>query len=163
MGRRFGAPWSPVLVVVSGLVTVICLVTPVVASRTSDTAGMWTGCATLALMAGCALFTISGYTVTRDTILIHRLLWDTRLPLAGLFSAERAPKAMSRSIRLCGNGGFYSFTGLYWNRTLGVYRAFIMDPSRAVVLRYASRVCVVSPDAPEEFIQELGIPPRPAP
>ena len=59
---------------------------------------------------------------------------------------------MSRSIRLFGNAGCFSVIGWFWNRKLGRYRAFVMDPKRAVVLRFADYVLVVSPDQPAKFV-----------
>jgi hypothetical protein len=55
----------------------------------------------------------------------------------------------------CGNGGFYSITGFYWSKLLGLYRAFVTDMSRTVVLRYTRRTVVVSPASPEEFVHEV--------
>jgi hypothetical protein len=34
----------------------------------------------------------------------------------------------------------------------------VTDPRRAVVLRYAKRRLVLSPDAPEDFIRDLAVP-----
>ena len=112
------------------------------------------GTLVLAFLIGCALFTIRGYTVTPDAILIHRLFWATSLPLAGLQSAEFEPRVMRWSIR-CGNGGVFSITGFYWSKRLSGYRAFVTDLRRTVVLRYTGRTVVVSPSSPEEFVQEL--------
>ncbi len=102
-----------------------------------------------------ALFVIRGYTVQDDAILIHRLLWVTRLPLAGLTGASFEPDAMRRSIRTLGNGGLFSFTGMYHNRQLGAYRAFVTDLHRTVVLRLGKKTVVVSPATPDEFVREL--------
>jgi hypothetical protein len=103
----------------------------------------------------CALFMVRGYRVTPDAILVLRPGWVTRLPRAGLLSADFEPGALRRSLRLCGNGGFFSFTGLYWNRELGRHRVFVTDGQRTVVLRYGHRTVVVSPDQPGEFVREL--------
>jgi hypothetical protein len=46
-------------------------------------------------------------------------------------------------------------TGLFRNRTLGMYRAFVTDPARAVVLKTAGRTIVISPSEPEAFLEEL--------
>lgn len=89
---------------------------------------------------------------------MHRLLWDTKLPRIGLESACVEPDALRRSIRTFGNGGAFSFTGFYWNKRLGSYRAFVTDLRRTVVLRYAKRRVVLSPDAPEEFVRDLAVP-----
>ncbi len=117
--------------------------------------GFWIRSIMAALVFGSALFTIRGYTITADAILVHRLFWSTRLPRAGLKSATFEPGIMCKSIRTCGNGGFFSFTGFYWNKTLKSYRAFVTDHRRTVVLRYERRTVVVSPGEPEEFIRAL--------
>ncbi|MGA9351360.1 MAG: PH domain-containing protein [Anaerolineae bacterium] len=149
--KHYKAHWGIPLIVVSSLLTVLCLGIAYEAFMQSHTLF---GLLLLALILGCALFTIRGYTVTPDAILIHRLFWATRLPLAGLQSAQFQPRVMRWSIR-CGNGGFFSITGFYWSKLLGVYRAFVTDLRRTVVLRYTGRTVVVSPSSPEEFVHEL--------
>lgn len=109
------------------------------------------------MLCGSALFTVRGYSVTPDAILIHRLLWTTRLSLAGLHSAQVEPDAMRRSLRLFGNGGLFSFTGFFRSKALGVYRAFVTDPHRTVVLHFPTRTVVLSPSAPEEFVHDLRV------
>jgi len=107
------------------------------------------------LVLGTALFIIRSYTVTPDVILIHRLFWDTRLPREGLASATVEPKVMNRSLRICGNGGMLSFTGWFWSKRLGRYKAYVTDLNRTVVLRWGKRTAIVSPDDPEGFVREL--------
>ena len=76
---------------------------------------------------------------------------------AGLESARFLPNAMRWSVRTFGNGGFFSFSGFYWNKLLGGYRAFVTDPT--VVLRYSSsRKGLLSPAEPDDFVHELGLP-----
>jgi len=117
----------------------------------------WLGLLPLVLLVGSALFTIRGYTVASDAILVHRLFWATQLPLAGLESAQFEPGAMQRSIRTFGNGGMFAFTGCFRNKLLGPYRAFVTDPHRTVVLHYDRRTVLVSPSAPEDFVRHLAI------
>jgi hypothetical protein len=105
---------------------------------------------------GCLPFMIRGYVIMQDAILIRRLFWTTRLDRAGLKSAEVIPKVMNKSLRTCGNGGGFSFTGWYWSKPLGFHRAFVTDLNRTVVLRFERRTVVVSPDRPEEFVAELN-------
>jgi hypothetical protein len=150
------APWSPLLVILSALPSALCVAVAVVMLGSSDGLVPWLGLLPLAIPLGGALFTIRGYRVAPRTLLIRRLLWETRVPLAGLRSATFEPDAMRRSWRLCGNGGLFSFTGLYRNKTLGNYRAFVTDPRRVVVLRFATRTVVVSPAEPEEFVRQVG-------
>jgi hypothetical protein len=160
--KHYEAPWSTSLIVMSVLTTVICL---------GVTAGTWWGAEVghhpaplhwlavlpLVILVGCALCTIRDYSLSSDSILVHRLLWSTVLPRAGLESAEFEPDAMRGSIRTCGNGGAFSFTGFYYNKRLRSYRAYVTDPHRAVVLRYAKRRAVLSPGTPEDFVSDLAL------
>lgn len=156
--KHYKAPWSTSLIVISSLATVLCL--GIALGMVWNGRGIfpWLALLPLAIVIGSAPFTIRGYTVTSDAILVHRLFWTTRLPLAGLQSAQFEPGAMRWSIRTFGNGGLFSFTGFFRNRLLGAYRAFVTDPRRAVVLHYSKRTVVVSPAAPEEFVHDLPIP-----
>jgi hypothetical protein len=109
----------------------------------------------LAIVPGAALFIVRGYAITSEAVFVVRPFWRTRLSRRGLQSATFEPGAMSGSLRLCGNGGFFSFTGLFSNKRLGRYRAFVTDPKLTVVLRYEGRTVVLSPERPEEFVREL--------
>lgn len=154
------APWGKPLIIVSALVAVLCIGaavgTPMMLR--GDTAWyvrllQWLP---LVLLLGMLPFVVRSYTITPDAILIRRLFWNTRLERGLLVSAEIAPKVMNQSLRACGNGGGFSFTGWYWNRRLGLYRAFVTDLDRTVVLRFRLRNIVVSPEDPAAFVEELG-------
>ena len=75
------------------------------------------------------------------------------MPLAGLQQVTVDPKATKRSLRSFGNGGFFSFTGWYYNKQLGKYRMFATDLERTVVLHFADRRVVMTPDDPEAFVR----------
>lgn len=158
--KAYQAPWGRSLIVISSLLVALSIASvvgmPLILG--SGPPGMvllsqWT---LPMIVLGCLPFTIRGYAVTDDAILIRRLFWTTRLDRSGLKSAESVPKAMNKSLRTCGNGGGFSFTGWYWNKSLGSYRAFVTDLNRTVVLRFRSRTVVVSPGNPEEFVSELN-------
>jgi hypothetical protein len=148
--------------VMSVLTTVVCL---------GASVGAWVSLATrhppgllgcwvflpLVILFGAALFTIRGYSISSDSILVHRLLWSTVLPRTGLESVAFEPDAMRGSLRTFGNGGAYSFTGFYYNKRLGSYRAYVTNPRRTVVLRYAKRRVVLSPATPDDFVNDLAL------
>ena len=100
-------------------------------------------------------FIIRGYAVSDGVLVIKRLGWNTVFPLAGLQSVEINPHAMRSSVRLFGNGGLFSFTGLYCSKALGNYRAFVNDMDKTVVLRFPKRMIVVSPADPEGFVEAV--------
>ena len=153
--KHYKAHWGTLLVVISSLATVSCLGIALVVLKNGG-ASYLMALLLLAIVIGSALFSIRGYTVTPEAILIHRLFWVTRLPRTGLQSAVFEPDAMRGSIRTFGNGGFFSFSGHYRNKTLGAYRAFVTDLHQTVVLRYSGRTLVVSPSTPEEFAHDLA-------
>jgi hypothetical protein len=150
--RTFKAPWSNVLWIVSAVTTAILLG---VAAIPAPGLG-WIRLMPLVILAGALPFVVRSYTIGADALLIRRLFWDTRIALAGLRSVRFDPAAVCGSIRTCGNGGLFSFTGWYWNRTLKSYRAFATDPKRVVVLTFDTRRIVVTPERPEEFVRELS-------
>jgi hypothetical protein len=160
--QTFSAPWSRLLKATSAFTTAICIGFPLFAShwmlvaRTPEGVHLMLDAIAPIGIPLAALFVIRGYAVTADSILVKRLLWSTRLPRAGLKSASFSPEALAGSLRTCGNGGFYSFTGWYQNRELGPYRAFMTDRDRAVVLRWEGRTVVVSPGDPEGFVRAVN-------
>jgi hypothetical protein len=151
--KHYRANWGAWLVVMSSLLAALFLGTAVVALKAGG-ALSWVGGLLAALVAGCALLAIRGYTVTPDAILIHRWFWATRLPLASLEAAWFDPRAMRWSFRF-GNPGFFSLTGFYRNKFFGAYRAFATDGRLTVVLQFSDRTVVVSPVAPEDFVDEV--------
>ena len=157
--KHYQAPWSKALVVMSVIATLLCLAVafgfPHLPARAPSALGFWFRWLLAAMVPGCALFTIRGYTIAPDAILVHRLLWSTRIPRAGLQSATFEPGIMCKSIRTCGNGGFFSFTGFYWNKSLKSFRAYVTDLQKTVVLRYEKRTVVLSPGDPEDFVRAL--------
>lgn len=101
-------------------------------------------------------FVIRGYVLHADRLEVRRLFWSTRVPLDALQRAWHDPRAMDRSMRLLGNSGLFSISGLFQGREIGRYRAFVTNPRHAVVLRAGKRTVVVSPADPRAFLDELA-------
>lgn len=153
----FNAPWGKTLRWVSALSSLAILgVSVTVFYLDKSSQGRAAIFLLPLILLGAALFVIRDYTLAPGELRICRLLWITRVPLTGLQSAEFVPNAMSRSLRLCGNGGLFSFTGWYRNRALGTYRAFVTDLKPTVVLRFSGRTVVISPANPERFVSEIS-------
>ncbi|MFC1614109.1 PH domain-containing protein [Gemmatimonadota bacterium] len=110
----------------------------------------------LSILVISAFFTIRGYVLTGDTLFIRRPRWSSKLDLSELVSAEYDPRAMAGSIRTCGNGGMFCFAGACRNKKLGSYRAFVTDEKLSVVLRFKTRVVVVTPENPEDFVVKIN-------
>jgi hypothetical protein len=106
-----------------------------------------------------ALFCVRGYAIRHRELWIERSFWRTRLPLRDLQRAYADAEAMKGTTRSAGNGGFMAYTGWFRNKKLGSYRAFVTDPARCVVLEFAKRKVVVSPNDPVAFVRALGFEP----
>jgi hypothetical protein len=110
------------------------------------------------MIGGALLFMVRGYELGPGVLLVRRLFWTTRVPLAGFERAWHDPQAMRGSRRLFGNSGLFSITGVFRNKPLGTYRAFVTNPGQAVVIRLASRAVIVSPAEPRAFVAALESP-----
>lgn len=154
--KNYDARWSRSLIVISSLVSLLCVGLSWGLGWRNRGAFPWPAALPVGILAGAALFTIRGYAIVPGAILIHRLFGSTRLPITELESARYEPDAMRGSIRTFGNGGLFSYTGYFRNDGLGSYRAYVTDLQRTVVLRFPGRVVVLSPAAPEDFVGELS-------
>ncbi len=163
MRRHFAAaPWSTGLKVTSLLGTVVVLAAAVFAYRAvpvptgfTHAFGVGVALVPVALLGGALLFVVSGFAVEGNVLLIERLVTSTRVPLDGLTKIAFEPQACKGSLRVIGNGGLLSFTGIYYSKALGRYRLFATDFSRSVVLTLPRRVVVVTPASPHAFVAHL--------
>lgn len=157
--ETFTAPWSPLLISmtcgVSALVLGIAAVGMFSGPRESLFWILPMVVMPLLIVVISSLFTIRGYTVNDNSLHVKRLLWDTVIDLSSLTSVENNPLATASSWRTFGNGGLFSFSGMYRNKRLGSYRMFATDQSKAVVLQLAGKTVVVTPGDPERFTAVL--------
>jgi hypothetical protein len=146
------APWGAALTWVSALTTIL-----VGALTLAPIPGLgWPRLFLLSIPVGALPFVVRRYEIRDGALFIRRLWWNTRIELAGLLSVRCDPGALKGSVKTCGNGGLFSFTGWYWSRQLGSYRMYVTDLKRPVVLMFERRCLVVSPDDPEAFVHELA-------
>ncbi|MFT3992093.1 MAG: PH domain-containing protein [Luteolibacter sp.] len=158
--KSYAAPWSNLLKITSAIMVILSLVTifgssylPLNIPKWSVHLTRWT---LPVIVIACVPFIVLNYSIANKQLLIRRPFRTTRFDLTDFQSAAYAPKAMNKCLRLCGNGGIFSFTGWFWNSTLGNFQAFVTDPNRTVVMRFKNKTIIVSPDDPEAFVTELN-------
>ncbi len=115
--------------------------------------GIWLSPAIFLL---CALFSVRGYRLENQCLVVRRPGWRTRVPLLDVESVAHQPEATKGSIRIFGNGGLFGFTGLFRNQKLGRYRAFATDLTHTVVIRMPAKTIVVTPGDPDRFVNEIN-------
>ena len=153
--RHYRAPWGIVTLIVSIFATTILLIVALAIAANASGAAFLLALMPLVFLFGTALFTVRGYTISNDILTVQRLLWTTDIPLLDLRSVKYEKDLMKGSWRVFGNGGLFSLTGRYWSKRLGKFRALVMDHTLAVLLTFRGQKIVVSPENPEEFVQEL--------
>jgi len=157
----FKAPWGAPLVLMTVVCTLMCVCLPLPGLMIGLGGAMPPWAASIIVVVPLlavvisAVFMVRGYVLTDTSLIIKRLGWVSRLDLSHLNSVTVDPDALPGSLRVFGNGGFFSFTGWFRNKKLGAYRAFATDAKRAVVLRFADKTVVITPDDPQKFAAEI--------
>jgi len=163
MRRHFSvAPWPRSLKIISALGTALLVVVGIATYRAIPAASGFTHAFGLAIalvppaiLVGSLLFMVTGYSVDESSLVVERLFFSTRIPLGGLRRVFSDPAVCKGSIRLMGNAGLFSFTGLYRSKALGRYRLFATDFSRSVVMVLPKGVVVITPHSPAAFIEHV--------
>ena len=110
----------------------------------------------LAIIAVAWGFTPRGYRVEDRSVVIERPVGPVRLSLDGVTDvhAERSP--LRGTWRLAANGGLFGFWGKFRNSALGkTFTVYATRLSEGVVLTAADRTVVISPEHPEQFVQDV--------
>jgi hypothetical protein len=156
------APWPKSLKLISALGTILILAVGIAAylaipvpSGFTHLFGLGIALVLPGVLGLSLLFRVTGYAVEGSDLYVERPFFSTRIALGGLSRVSFEPGICKGSIRLWGNYGLYSFTGLYRGKGLGNYRLFGTDLSRSVVLFRPRHVVVITPAAPHAFIEQM--------
>jgi len=110
----------------------------------------------VAIFAGTGLFVVRGFEVSDKQLLVTRSFWKTAIDLADLTSVEADPKACKGAFKTLGNDGVFAMCGRFYSKKLKSFRAFVPAPKNSVILKFATRTIVVSPQNPKSFADELN-------
>lgn len=154
------APWPGALKATSAIGTLLLAgvswgairAIPPPATGFTHVFGIGVACLPPLLLVFSMLFTVHGYRLEHNALHVRRLLWSTRISLAGLRAVHSDPALLHCSKRIFGNGGLYAFTGLYASEKLGRYRLFATDVWHPVILQTATGTVVVTPAEPFAFV-----------
>ncbi len=104
------------------------------------------------------LFSVTGYSLENDTLLVKRPLWTTEIVLPPGAVTQEEPEIRNGLLKVMGNGGMFGYTGGFRNRKLGSFRAYATNWSHAVSITSEtdSFSIVVSPENPALFIQSIN-------
>lgn len=160
--RHFGAPWDRSLALSTTALLAVVLLAAVGGTTAALDAGMRGVALAIAVFsAGTAslawAFAPRGFALGAGALRVLRNgWWPTVVPLAGVRSAgEIDAEALRGSVRTLGVGGLFGSYGLYRSPALGSFRLHATRSSGLVLVRTDSRVYVVTPDRPAEFVEAL--------
>ncbi len=154
---EYSAPWSGVQKGISALVLVILgsVATALFRAPIDSRVQLLAISGVVGILIIGLVSMVRGYSIGDREILVRRTFWLTRLPLAGLVEVVAEVDMVRGALRLFGNGGFLSSTGIFWNRRLGRFRLLANNTSSAVLLRYADRRVVLAPGDPAGFARDV--------
>ena len=165
-------PAAPLSTVIKAATLLTCVILAVIIAMGIFTGprGVWIWPLSMvgmpvAILLLAPLFMVRGYVLESDRLRIQRLGWSSSIDLRQVRDFYRDPEAMKGAWRLCGNGGFFCFSGYFRSKKLGNFRPFVTNPGHAVVILTAEKTWVVSPRDPESLVtllaERFGSPVRP--
>jgi hypothetical protein len=148
------APMSPAIKISTGIVLAMNLGFFV--------AAIWTevfllgGLLLTAVSFFCYLYAPVAYELRSDRLIVRFRRGEQEFSPVRQCSTltERLPFGL----RLWGNGGLFAVTGIFWNRALGVFRAYVTSCryQDMVLVETATRKVIISPQHPDEFVRAWG-------
>jgi hypothetical protein len=149
MKQFYTAPWDVLLILITVIITGVLVAITQVDSITS---GLLSG----GLIFIAMFFGVYGYRIEEGKLKILRLGWTKEVDLTTIRSVEFKPDAMKRSLRRFGIGGLFSYSGLFSNRELGSYKAYVTHRKKTVLIQTKeNELIVVSPGNPDGFVDAV--------
>ena len=97
------------------------------------------------------------YEITKDELIIRRLIKSVRMNRADIKSVELIEKAtLSGTIRTFGVGGLFGWYGKFANSQLGAMNWYVTRRDKPVlIIKKDSKKILISPDQAEAFVTEF--------
>jgi hypothetical protein len=159
---RFAAPWDRTLRVTTFAVVLLLAAAAVafafVAVRAAVPIEIVAGTAALVAVLLAATFSLAprSFAVEGGQVRIERPLRPIAIPVRRIRSAGLLPPgALRGALRLGGSGGLFGYYGRFWSRTLGAFRLYATRREGLVRIDTPDERFVLSPDAPERFLEEV--------
>lgn len=101
----------------------------------------------------CYLYAPVAYELTGRRLAVRRRLGER--VFTPVVRCGKLPGRLGFGLRLWGNGGLFGATGIFWNRRLGVFRAYVTScrPQDLVLVETETQKIVISPENTEEFVR----------
>lgn len=114
---------------------------------------IFAACVFVVLYAFC--IQIRKVTIEDAALVIHRQIGKVRIPLNVITKVETKDE-IGLDLRLWGISFFFGHYGLFYNRSLGKYRAYVKNGDQMVVVHTPNRIHVFSCERRDELIAMLN-------
>ncbi|HTN44698.1 MAG TPA: PH domain-containing protein [Nitrospiria bacterium] len=148
------APTAPSIKIVTAFVLALTAVFLVLSSYRPE---LWVAGLILAgLSLGCYLRAPVAYELSNSELTVVYRLGQRRFK--PVVNCARVHPPFSMAVRLWGNGGLFAGTGIFWNRTHGIFRAYVTraKPSELVLVETEDQKILISPEHPGRFVEAAG-------
>lgn len=117
-----------------------------------STPALVVGILLLVILVLCYLSTPVAYELTDGRLKI--IMRKGSFTYGPVTRCTAAPGTPMFSLRLFGNGGLFAGTGIYWNSTLGIFRAYVTRAGAQdlVMVEAGDKKIIISPEDPGAFI-----------
>ena len=102
----------------------------------------------------CSMPFVYKVTLNDTTLIIHRQIGKVRIPLNTITKVETKDE-IGLDLRLWGISFFFGHYGLFYNRTLGKYRAYVKNSDQMLVVHTSNRIHVFSCERRDELLTLL--------
>ena len=114
---------------------------------------IWAGFILLLIEIICFLYSPTAFEIRdKQLVVIKNLGKKSFGPINTCTSIKHDEPSFG--IRLWGNGGLFSATGIFWNKQYGIFRAYVTNSKRTylVLVETPSHKVIISPEKPAEFV-----------
>jgi PH (Pleckstrin Homology) domain-containing protein len=96
----------------------------------------------------------TGFRLAGDGVHVERRAGAAVIPYRAIRAADAAPRSPA-GLSALGSRGVFGRFGRFWNSTLGHYRLFLTNSHAIVWLDTVNGWVGLSPDRPEQFLEQL--------
>jgi len=145
------APMSTAIKIITGIVLVMTAAILLAAVKVYC---LLLGGAVLATVVFfCYLYAPIAYELTGDQLTVQFRMGQK--VFQAVTRCETLTGRPPMGLRLWGNGGLFAGTGIFWNKSFGIYRAYVTSARYQdyVLVTTRTQRVLISPENPEEFVK----------
>lgn len=110
----------------------------------------------LAIYWGTYVYRVTGYTLTNDTLTIHRPISNVTYSRQTIESVRIVTKEQLKfTIRTFGVGGFWGYFGKFYNSVYGKMTWYVTRRDQMVLIKTNNHMILLSPDDIDPFTKDL--------